>query len=119
MLQLKAIRLRQCKTQTEIADYLKIARASYANIENGKRDPDTQTLLALADYFGISIDEIFGRKPAEAQFHVSDDEKRLLSDFRSLNRQGQDFIRQALYTAVQSDIYKNNNDVSDMEVKGG
>lgn len=63
MLRLKEIRTSKGKTQLEIAEYLNIARASYANIENGKRDPDTQTLILLADYFGLTIDEICGREP--------------------------------------------------------
>lgn len=61
MLKLKEIRLLQGKTQEEVAKFLNIARASYANIENRKRDPDTQTILELADYFNVSVDYLMGR----------------------------------------------------------
>lgn len=61
MLRLKEIRTSKHITQTEVAERLNIARASYANIENGKRDPDTQTLMQLADFFSVTIDEICGR----------------------------------------------------------
>ena len=61
MLKLKEIRMLQGKTQEEVAKFLNIARASYANIENGKRDPDTQTILELADYFNVSVDYLMGR----------------------------------------------------------
>ena len=46
MLYLKEIRQRIGKSQQEVADFLKMQRASYANIENNKRDPDTATILA-------------------------------------------------------------------------
>ena len=58
---LKEIRTIQGKTQIEVAKFLNIARASYANIENGKRDPDTQTISALADFFNVSVDYLIGR----------------------------------------------------------
>ena len=62
MLRLKELRLSSGKTQQSVADYLNISRASYTNIENGKRDPDTQTLIKLAELFSVSIDCLVGRE---------------------------------------------------------
>ena len=61
MLRLKEIRKAKNMTQTDVARFLNIARASYVNIENEKRDPDTQTICALADFFGVSVDYLIGR----------------------------------------------------------
>lgn len=113
MLHLKEIRTRKEKTQAEIARLLKITRASYANIENGRRDPDTTTLLALSDFFGVTLDEIFGRGTEKVQFTA--EEMQLIEDYRSLNREGQEKIREEIYMMAVSGIYKNSNDVSRME----
>lgn len=86
MLCLKEIRLANSKTQDDVARYLKIARASYANIENGKRDPDTITILALADFFHTSIDALFGREPDSASFpKLSKAEEEMLAEYRLLS----------------------------------
>lgn len=60
------LRLKECRetagmTQQEIAEKLKITRAAYTNIENGKRDPDTNTLNFLATLFDVSTDYLLGR----------------------------------------------------------
>lgn len=55
---LKQLRAQKKVTQETVAAYLGITRAAYTNIENGKRDPDTATLLALARFFEVSVDSI-------------------------------------------------------------
>ena len=118
MLNLKAIRINKGKRQADIAEYLHISRAAYTNIENGNRDPDTRTLLALADFYDVTLDELFGRAPskppasAEAET-LTQDEQNLLADYRSLNEQGREYIRQTLYMAVSAPIYKKCDTVPD------
>lgn len=60
-LQLKTFRTQKRLTQAEIADRLGIARTTYAMYEQGKREPDFATLVNMADFFGVSIDELLGR----------------------------------------------------------
>ncbi len=108
-MKLKEIRQSSGKTQDDVAHYLNIARASYTNIENGKRNPDIQTLILLADYFSVSIDSIVGREekeraipcplPYEGLITLSDTELHLITDYRSLSSQGQEYIRQQMYMA--------------------
>ncbi len=57
---LKNVRLQQNRTQSEVAEYLNISRAAYTNIENGKRDPDTETIVKLREFFHVTIDLLFG-----------------------------------------------------------
>lgn len=102
MLSLKEIRLAHGKTQSEVAEYLNIARASYTNIENGKRSPDVETLIALADFYSVSIDSLLGRtmqekKPAASEReHLSYEETELLRCFRMVNGES----RKAILTMV-------------------
>ena len=87
MLNLKHLRNSLGLSQAEVASHLNISRAAYTNIENGKRDPDTQTLLALADVFGVSMDAIFGRsQPIISEPAV---DPQLVELFGQLNIKGQ------------------------------
>lgn len=48
-------------TQEELAKALNITRSALSLYEIGKRDPDTETLKKMAEYFGVSIDYLLGR----------------------------------------------------------
>ena len=50
------------KAQKEIAAVLDIDQRTYSNYETGKREIPVHHLIALADYYGVSIDYIVGRK---------------------------------------------------------
>lgn len=58
---IKAARIAKQYTQAEVADFLNIARTTYTNIENGRSDPDTSTLLKLADFLDCTVDSLLGR----------------------------------------------------------
>jgi len=88
---LKKIRKEKGVTQDQIARYLNISRAAYTNIENGKRDPDSQTMIRLADYYGVSVDELLGRitsYEAGTLAGLELDERRMLIEYRKLNDTG-------------------------------
>lgn len=82
MLRLKEIRTENKKTQEAIASVLGISRAAYTNIENGKRDPDTTTLIILADYFKVTVDYLIGREPQHQIPTLLHDELRLVYAYR-------------------------------------
>lgn len=89
MLYIKEIRQKIGKSQQEVANYLQMQRASYSNIENNKRDPDTQTLLALSEFFHCSIDELFGKSPKIAP-EKTENERRAAHLFADLSQEGQE-----------------------------
>ena len=62
MLRLKELRKARNETQADIAEVIGITRAAYANIENGRREPDFETLILLSDHFEVSVDYILGRE---------------------------------------------------------
>lgn len=47
--------------QKDIAKGVGLALRTYQYYESGERKPDSDTLIALADYFGVSIDYLVGR----------------------------------------------------------
>jgi len=48
-------------TQLQLAQKLHISRACISMIEIGRNEPTANTLLAYANFFGVSVDELLGR----------------------------------------------------------
>lgn len=59
---LKKLRISKGYSQGDVADYLQVNRASYSNYEQGRRDPDYQTIKKIADFYSVSTDLLLGRK---------------------------------------------------------
>lgn len=51
--------LRGEKTQKEVADAVGIAQSTYAMYESGRRRATDENKMALANYFGKTVQEIF------------------------------------------------------------
>ena len=58
---LKELRVSRNLTQKEIADSVGMAPVAYQRYEYGTREPAYQKLIALADYFDVSLDYLVGR----------------------------------------------------------
>ena len=62
--------LRKAKgmTQQQLAavEQLKTSQASLAAYETGAREPSADTINRLADYFGVTTDDLFGRTDIKA-----------------------------------------------------
>ncbi len=65
---LKEIRVKRGFTQTEAAKKLRISQGSLSAYELGKRQPDRDTLIKLADFYKVSTDTILGRQSYETDF---------------------------------------------------
>lgn len=48
-------------TQTEIAKMLMVSQATYSRYENGTLDLPTAALIALADFYHVSVDYLLSR----------------------------------------------------------
>ena len=57
----KALRESRKLTQSEIAKRLGISRSTIGMYETGAREPDYETLEAIADFFNVDIDYLLGR----------------------------------------------------------
>lgn len=58
---LAKLRKEQGLKQTDMALFLKINNRQYQRYESGDSEPKLDTLIALADYFGVSLDFLVGR----------------------------------------------------------
>lgn len=59
---IKRIRQNKGVTQEQLGDSIGVSGQAVSKWENGSALPDIQVLPKLADYFGISIDELMGYK---------------------------------------------------------
>ena len=59
---LKELRLKANLQQTEMAQMLGVSFMQYYRYEHGKSFPRYADLIALADYFGVSLDYLCGRE---------------------------------------------------------
>ena len=55
---LKSLRLKHKLTQDELGEKLYLSRTSISYYEQGKFEPDINTIIAISDFFKISIDEL-------------------------------------------------------------
>ena len=81
---LRYFRKRKKLTQEELANKLGVIRATYWAYEKGSIMPPYDKLEQLADIFGITIDELMGRKTEETD--ISDDLSRLLMKLEKENQ---------------------------------
>ncbi len=58
---LKQLRLLEGLTQQQLAEKLHLSRVNYTRYETGAVRPDYETLILLADFYDISLDELFDR----------------------------------------------------------
>ena len=56
---IKVERAKKNITQAELADVLQVSRQTIHAIETGKFVPSTLSALKMANYFGISVEELF------------------------------------------------------------
>lgn len=88
---LKLLRKQKKLTLQEMATDFNSSPQVLNNYENGKRQPDFDTLIKLADYFGVSVDYLIGRTGASsapfgtAASPLTEEENELLQYWRLMD----------------------------------
>ncbi|WP_313563582.1 helix-turn-helix domain-containing protein [Ruminiclostridium cellobioparum] len=80
-LRLKELREEKRLLQKDIAKLLNITTSAYGFYEQGKRDPDTEVVRLLADFYSVTSDYILGltdNKKQHIQKNNNDDSFKLL-----------------------------------------
>ncbi len=76
---IKKFRHQQDLTQEQLAEYLNVSVSAVSQWESGKTVPDVSTILALANFFDITLDELFDRS--------SKDKEKELEKYNELDMQ--------------------------------
>lgn len=127
---IRYLRLKKGFSQEYVAD--KLGYKSFTTIqkwESGVSEPPIKKLQELSNLFDVDIDDMTKQhlsleyekiscmsnnssESTEEAFVLSKPEKRLISDFRELNPQGQDYILQTM--DLVKDKYKKCDSVSEL-----
>lgn len=62
-MRLREIREARGISQSQAAFGLNISPTVYNRYEHGLREPSAAMMLVIADYFGVTVDELLGREP--------------------------------------------------------
>lgn len=99
---IKDIRTRKNLTQAEVASALGVSSVVYSRYETGSRQPSIETLVQLADIFGVTIDYLLGRQDIEDST-LSEYELRLLIASRNADeRAKEDALNMLIAHAVNT-----------------
>ena len=77
-------------TQDEAAKAIGISRSSLANYERGFREPSFEVMEAIADYYNVNLDLLFGR--VSEAYPYSEKDIKILNAIKSLSPESQDDV---------------------------
>ena len=116
MNRLKYLRTARGENLEKVAEYLNVSIQTISNYENEKRDMTPDTIIKLAEYFGVSTDYLLGksdiRNPEKAdldklQIGLSTKDYTNISDTQI--KQIEDFAKFVLKDNKKEDKEKNEN----------
>ena len=84
---LKNLRLAQRISQKDLAEILGISQQTIASWEIGRTEPSNDNLKMIANYFNVTTDYLLGNEK-ESTPPITNEEKTLLADFKSLTVEG-------------------------------
>lgn len=110
-MELKRLRKARKLTQQNIADFLGLPLRTYQNYEREVREADSDILCKLADLYGVTLDELFGRQAHESQRDLSPDELNLVALYRQMDDDDKKtFMRNAQLFAFAGDAKKRDDE---------
>ncbi|MEG0471307.1 MAG: helix-turn-helix transcriptional regulator [Solibacillus sp.] len=80
---IKTLRNNRDLTQSQLADKIEVARTTYAMYEQGKREPDFETLKRLADFFNVSTDYLLDSEDRKEKHLTNKDERDIAKRLES------------------------------------
>jgi len=94
---LRALRLSKGLSQQQLADVIGTTQQSINKYENHSTEPDIDTLIRLADFFEITVDELVGHiapgGPSPLEGIPTHKEALFLQDLRRLTKDEQESLR--------------------------
>lgn len=91
-IRLKEMRNRTGMTQQQVSDKTGIPLGTLRRWEQHKNEPDSESLILLADLYQVSMDEMLGSSFANTQQQLTQEEMVLLSLYNSTDERGKEVI---------------------------
>lgn len=96
------------KSQQSFADAFGVAQSTVGNWEAGKREPNYETTLRLAQFFGVSVDYLLGRDTKEEPPALPNDtdkeSEEVLLLFNRLSRSNKDHFKAILLSLTGEEV---------------
>ena len=92
---LKNIMQKRNKTQSDLVKDLSFRQATVSDWLNGKKYPRMDKVEKLANYLGVSINELLMQSVSEPQIpeiQLTDQEKSMIKKYRQLNTDGKNRV---------------------------
>ncbi len=99
MNRLKQLREEKGLLQNDLAKYLGVSIPAIGYYESGKRDMSTETLVSLAEYFGVTTDYLLGK-----------------TDIRNTGKQIDDVLNEAMI-GMSADEYDKLSEVKKKQIR--
>ena len=100
---LKRLRKERGLSQQQLAAKISVSQQSINMYENHAVEPDIDTLIALADLFGMSVDALIGHTANVESVELSPDERALLRGYRAVSEPERESIRLILRNYLDRD----------------
>lgn len=85
---LKYLRVREKMSQAELADKLGVSKSTVGMYELGKREPDFETLEAIADLFNVDMNFLLGKVGSELspkdERDIAKDLNRIMTEIKKV-----------------------------------
>ncbi len=88
-------------TQKELAERINVSDKAVSRWETGKGYPDVTSLVALSEYFGVSVNELLAGKRLNAENVEETADENLISVFKQVQKnKKQQNLQVAVYTSI-------------------
>lgn len=99
IIKLKEARIAQNLKQSEVADMLGVKKNTISNWENGKSNPDIDSLMQLCDIYNISCSALLEESYKSEQsnsLHITGIEKDIIMSYRKSDSISKEIVHRAL-----------------------
>lgn len=83
---LKSLRKKENLNQLELAKAIGVSRSAIGMYESGLREPDFETMEAIADYFNVSMDYLHGKSEQQKTPAANSDETLMFALYGGDNK---------------------------------
>lgn len=108
-IEIKRLREENGLTQAELAQALKIARSTIGMYEQGKREPDFESLEKIADYFNVSMSLFLEGQQSDCDLYVQcyhKDAYSIVQKFLKLDAEDQIRIGERIDMLLEDEKYQ-------------
>ncbi len=98
---LKYLRKIKGITQVELSKHLGYGYTAISNYENAKHQPDYDTLMKIAEYFGVSVDFLVGYDDFMERTDCILEEIKLLKKYRKLSLEEKQIVLQLIEMLIK------------------